>query len=81
MFINVTLSNNMTRTPLMVSADTSIKQILEDNGVDYSRAGVSLDSAPIGGNELNKTLAEHGYDGSTGHDRAFLSVVVKADNA
>ena len=43
-FVSVKLSNNMTRKDLMVSADTTIRQILEDNSVDYSRAGISLDT-------------------------------------
>ena len=81
MFVSVKLSNNMTRKDLMVSADTTVRQILEDNSVDYSRAGISLDTAPISGPQLDMTLRQLGYDGTDGHNRAFMGVIVKADNA
>ena len=80
-FIAVKLSNNMTRKDLMVTSNTSVRKILEDNAIDYSRSGISLDTAPISGADLDKTLAQLGYDGTEGHNKAFLGVIVKADNA
>ena len=80
-YIIVKLSNNMSRKEIPVPADTTVRKILEDNSVDYSRAGVSVDTAPISGPQLDMTLNQLGYDGTAGHDRMYLSVVVKADNA
>lgn len=79
-FVSVKLLSNVARKDLMVSNDTTVRKILTDNNVDYSRAGISLDTAPVSGPQLDMTLAELGYTGNTDR-QIMLSCVVKADNA
>lgn len=79
--INVTMSSNVKRVPALVSKDTTLRKCLEDAGIDYSRGLLHLDSAPINPGDLDRTFAQLGYDGTDGHNRAFLAAIVKADNA
>lgn len=79
-FVSVKLLSNVARKDLMVSTDTTVRKILTDNNVDYARAGISLDTAPISGSQLDMTLAQLGYTGNTDR-QIMLSCVVKADNA
>lgn len=79
--LKVTTGNNMKRTTVFVDENTTLKECLEANEVDYTRGTVHLDSAPLGPGDLNKTFASLGYDGTPDHDKCYLLNVVKADNA
>lgn len=79
--IRVTIANNMKRTTVLIDENTTLREVLETNEFDVSKGLLHLDSAPINPGDLNKTFAELGYDGTPNKDRAFMSQVVKADNA
>ena len=79
--IKVTLGNNVTRKSVIVDENQTLRQTLEDNGIDFSRGVMHLDGSSLGAGELNKTFAELGYNGTAGKDKCFLLNVVKADNA
>lgn len=79
--IKVTVANNMKRKNDLVDENTTLRECLENNEIDYSRGLLHLDSAPINPGDLNKTFAQLGYDGTPGKDRCFLAAIVKADNA
>lgn len=79
--LRLTIANNMKRANVLVDENTTLREALESNEFDFSRGLLHLDSAPLQAGELNKTFADLGYDGTPGKDRAFISCVVKADNA
>lgn len=79
--LRVTVANNLKRNTVLIDENTTLRDCLEQNQIDYSRGLLHVDSAPINPGDLNKTFAELGYDGTAGHDRVFLAAIVKADNA
>lgn len=79
--IKVKASSNVKRAEDLFPITTTLRECLESLGMDYSRGMLHLDSAPINPGDLNKTFAEMGYDGTPGKNTAFMSLVVKADNA
>lgn len=79
--LKVIIGNNLKRSTETYTPDTTLRMALEQAGVDYTVGMATLDGSTLGPGDLNKTFAEFGYDGSEGHDRASLLVVVKADNA
>lgn len=72
--IKVTVGNNLNRKAVMVDPSTTVKAVLDDNNIDYSRGGIHLDGLAISGGDLNKSFAEHGIS-----DDCILISVVKAD--
>lgn len=83
--INVTIGTTMKRKSYPLTPDTTLKAALEgakaDVGIDYATSMMTLDGSSLAPGDLNKTFAELGYDGTPGHNTAFLISVVKADNA
>ena len=55
---------------------TAIRQILEDNAIDYSVAQVMLDGASLQAGTMDKSLAELNIS-----EKCMLIAVVKAANA
>ncbi len=74
--INVTLGNNVNRFNVMVPESATLRQTLEENGVDYTRGVMHLDGATLQSGDLDKSFADLGIG-----ERCFLLSVVKADNA
>ena len=72
--IKVTLGTNTNRKAIMIDPSRTIKSILEENNIDYSRGGIHLDGLAIGGEDLNKTFTQHGIT-----EDCMLISVVKAD--
>lgn len=79
--VKVYFGNNMGRQNDIVDSTVTLKQFLDDHGVDYTRGTMTLDGAALGPGDINKTFAAMGYDGTEGHNKAFLLSIVKADNA
>lgn len=76
MIIQCRISNNLTRNTVLVDSARTLKSVLDENGVDYSRGNITLDGSvvPLGG--LERTFDSYGIT-----ERCYLSAVVKADNA
>lgn len=72
--VKVVVGNNVKRETKIVNPDTTLKAVLEEAGVDYSRGSMHLDGATLQPGDLNKTFAQLGIT-----ERAFLINVVKAD--
>ena len=72
----LTIGTTTSRTKVIVSEDTTPKQAMEDNDIDYSVATVHLDGAVVSTADMNKSFAELGVGES-----AMLIAVVKQDNA
>ncbi len=79
--VKVTVGNNLKRESVIVDSSTTLRAVLEDVNIDYTRGVMHLDGSSLNPGDLNKTLAEFGYTGEPNHDKCFLLNVVKADNA
>lgn len=74
--INVTVGNNAGRDRVIVSADTTLRSVLENAGVDYSRGATHLDGVTLQPGDLDKTFADFGIA-----EKCWLLNIVKTDNA
>lgn len=74
--IQVTVGNNVKREKVIVDANVTLRSVLEDAGIDYTRGVMHLDGASVEAGGLDKTFADYGIA-----EKCFLLNVVKADNA
>ena len=74
--IKVIVGTNLKKTTKIVSSSATLRQVLEDAGVDYTRGGVNLDGATVGLGDLDKSFEQLGIT-----EKCYLMQVVKADNA
>lgn len=74
--IKVIVGTTTSRTTKIYPGDTSIRNILEDNDVEYGTAQVMLDGVSIGLGDMDKTLSTLGVT-----EKCMLVAVVKAANA
>lgn len=74
--IKVTVGNNVKRESVIVDENTTLRAVLEDNGIDYTSGTMHLDGSSLKPGELDKTFADLGIT-----EKCYLLNVVKADNA
>jgi len=74
--IQITLISNNGRKQINVSEDSTIREVLDQQHINYSVGVTQIDGCSLRPGDLDKTFAEHGIE-----DACYLSVVVKADNA
>lgn len=74
--INVKVGNNMSRTSVMVPDNKTLRQILEENNVQYDTATLYLDGCTLEPGSLDKTLADYNIT-----ETCYLVAVVKTQNA
>lgn len=74
--VKVTVGNNVKRTAVIVDENTTLRKVLTDNNIDYSRGTMHLDGSSLNPGDLDKTFAQMGITTT-----CFLLNVVKADNA
>ena len=74
--IKVTVGNNIKRESMIVDAGRTLRSVLEDAGVDYSRGFTTLDGSSLNPGDLDKSFADFGIQ-----ENCFLLNVVKTDNA
>lgn len=74
--VSITLTNNMDRKTLLVDAEKTIREVLDENNVDYSTATPALDGTPLRAGEMDKSLASYGITES-----CRLSCIAKTSNA
>ncbi len=74
--VKVTVGNNVKRESVIVDSDTTLRTVLEDAGIDYTRGVMNLDGSSLNPGDLDKT-----FDDFHITEKCFLLNVVKADNA
>ena len=74
--IKVTMGNNVKRKDVILDANTTLREALEDADIDYTRGVMNLDGSPLSPGDLDKTFADFGIT-----EKCYLLNVVKADNA
>lgn len=75
--INVTIGSNMSRRTVTVDeSTTTLRSVLDQNGLDYNRFTFHLDGDTVTADKLDKTFAENGV-----FENCFLVSVSKTDSA
>ena len=74
--IKVVVGNNMDRHEVVVADERTLRSVLEEEGVDYTRGVLHFDGASVKPGDLDKTFADFGVV-----EKCYLLNVVKADNA
>ena len=74
--VKVTVGNNVKRESVIVDNSTTLRTVLEDAGVDYTRGTMSLDGSTLNPGDLDKTFEDFHIG-----EKCYLLNVVKADNA
>ena len=72
--IKVTIGTNTSRSSVIVDPNKTLREVLEDNGVDYSTGTLHLDGVTLTPGQLDKSFAELGIT-----EKCFLINVVKGD--
>jgi len=70
------MGTNVTRVSPIIDENTTLRNALNDAGIDYSRGVWHLDGASLNPGDMDKTFASFGVT-----EECFLLSVVKADNA
>lgn len=74
--IKVTVGNNVKREAVIVDENSTLRTVLENNGVDYTTGVMHLDGSSLNPGDLDRTFADFGIT-----EKCYLLNVVKADNA
>lgn len=74
--VKVTVGNNVKRESVIVDGNSTLRAVLEDAGIDYTRGVMHLDGSSLNPGDLDKT-----FDDFNIGEKCFLLNVVKADNA
>ena len=74
--ISVVIGNNISRKNQIIDENTTLRQALEEAGIDYTIGMTSLDGVTLQAGGLDKTFADYGVT-----EKCYLLNVVKADNA
>ena len=74
--IKVTVGNNVKRNSVIVDEAVTLRSVLEENDIDYTRGTMHLDGSTLQPGDMDKSFEEMGIK-----DKCFLLNVVRADNA
>ena len=74
--IKVTMGNNLKRTSEILDENTTLREALEDAGIDYTTGIMNLDGSPLSPGDLDMTFADFGIT-----EKCYLLNVIKAENA
>ena len=72
--IKVTVGNNVNRNTVIIDEETTLRNCLEENGVDYTRGTMHLDGSTLNPGALAKSFDRFGIT-----EKCYLLNVVKAD--
>ena len=76
MTINVTIGNNLSRNNVLTDSSRTLRSVLEEGNIDYTRGMMHLDGASLQPGDLDKSFDDFGVT-----ERCYLLNVVKVDNA
>ena len=74
--IKVTIGNNVKRTSEILDENTTLREALENAGIDYTIGMMNLDGSTLEPGDLDMTFADFNIK-----DKCYLLNVIKADNA
>ena len=73
--IKVSVGNNVTRSEVHIDESKTLRSVLDEQGIDYSRGTMHLDGAALQPGDLDKSFASFGIK-----EMCYLLNVAKADN-
>lgn len=74
--LKITVGTNTNRKTVMVTEDTTLRQCLEENDINYATGQTSLDGCVLQPGDMDKTFAAMHVT-----ENAYLVCVQKMDNA
>lgn len=74
--IKVTVGNTVKRDTVLVDETTTLREVLENAGVEYSTGVTHLDGSSLQAGDLDKTFADFNIT-----EKCFLMSVTKVNNA
>lgn len=74
--IKVTVGNNVKRETRIVESSATVRSVLDEAGIDYTRGAMQLSGATLSPADFDKTFAQLGVT-----DSCYLINVAKLDNA
>ena len=74
--VKVVVGNNVKRNSVIVESSATLRAVLEEAGIDYTRGSMHLDGSTLQPGDLDKSFDDFGIT-----EKCFLLNVVKADNA
>lgn len=74
--LKITVGTNTIRKTVMVTEDTTLRQCLEENDINYATGQTSLDGYVLQPGDMDKTFAAMNVT-----EKAYLVCVQKMDNA
>lgn len=74
--LKITVGTNTNRKTVMVTEDTTLRQCLEENDINYATGQTSLDGYVLQPGDMDKTFAAMNVT-----EKAYLVCVQKMDNA
>mgnify|MGYP003304293246 CR=1 FL=1 len=74
--IKVITGTGLSRTELVIEANTTLMSAAEQAGLNVGAGGITLNGTMVSASDFNKTFKDFGVT-----DKCFLLQVVKADNA
>ena len=74
--IQIKIVTNANRKTIATSADSTVREVLEANEVNYDITPVYLDGAPLQVGDHDKTFTELGIT-----EKCILTAVIKTENA
>ena len=74
--LKITVGTNTNRKTVMVTEDTTLRQCLEENDINYATGQTSLDGCVLQPGDMDKTFAAMHVTA-----KAYLVCVQKMDNA
>lgn len=79
--IQVMVGNNINKHATHCDENMTLRALLEQEGVDYSRGAMTLDGSNLRPGDLDKTFESFGINGQPGHEKCYLLSIQKLDNA
>lgn len=74
--VKVIVGTNTSKETVIVDNNRTLRSVLEEKEVDYTRGSMTLDGCSLKPGDLDKTFEELNV-----RDKCYLLNVVKADNA
>lgn len=74
--VNVKIGTNLNRTTVSVTSDRTIRQLLEENNINYATTTVFLDGDTVRAGDMDKTLEDFNIQ-----DTCYIIASQKTENA
>ena len=74
--VNVKIGTNLNRTTISVTSDKTIRQLLEENDINYATTTIFLDGDTIHAGDMDKTLEEFNIENT-----CYIIASQKTENA